>query len=83
MSIKNARIKLNRQGVVALLKSADVAADLEGRAQRIAASAGEGVEVRPVANRDRNVVFVSTATREARVAEAEHRALSKAIDAGR
>lgn len=83
MATKSARIEINRAGIVALLQSAEVAADLGARAERIAAAAGEGFEVDVTSNRDRAFAFVRTATREAREAEAEDRALASAIDAGR
>lgn len=83
MSIKGMRIKLNQAGIRALLGDSRTRADLAARGNRIAAAAGPGVEVRPETNRDRAVVFVTTATPEARKAEAEQRKLSKAIDAGR
>lgn len=85
MAAKSMRIELNRAGIVALLQSAEVAADLTGRGERIAAAAGgDGdFEVTTSTNRDRTVVFVRTATAKGRQAEAEDRALSRAIDAGR
>jgi len=79
----NVRLKLNRSGVVKLLQSQAVLDDLTERGERIAAAAGEGVEVRPAMNRDRVVVFVATASYEARRAEADDGALTRAIDAGR
>lgn len=83
MATQKIRIELNRDGVVALLQSAEVAADLAARGERIASAAGDGFEVKASTNRDRAVVFVSTETTEARRAEAEDRALTRAIDAGR
>lgn len=82
-TVKSVRVKLNRPGIIALLQSSEVAADLHERGERIAAAAGEGFEVRDDRNRDRSVTFVTTASREAREAEATDRALSRAIDAGR
>lgn len=83
MAAKSIRVKLNRDGVRALLASQDVADDLTKRGERIAAAAGEGFEVTTTRNRDRVVVFVRSTTHEARRAEAEDRALTHAIDAGR
>lgn len=79
------RIQLNSPGIVELLQSAAVQDDLAARGGRIAAAAGdaEDFEVAATMNRDRAVVFVRTATREGRAAEAEDRALTRAIDAGR
>lgn len=77
------RIQINSPGVVAVLSDPGVARDLAERGERIAAAAGDGFEVDATRNRDRSVVFVTTATTEARKAEAEDRALTRAIDAGR
>lgn len=81
--IKSVRIQLNQQGIRDLLKSQAVADSLEERGTRIAAAAGEGFEVTTTTNKDRVVTFVKTSTNEGRRAEGEHRALSRAIDAGR
>lgn len=77
------RIKVNRDGVRALLASAEVSSDLASRGKRIGEAAGDGFEVSVTRNRDRAVVFVRTASVEAMKAEAEDRALTFAIDAGR
>ena len=77
------RIEHNSKGFAALMKSNSVMSDIEARGARIAAAAGEGFEVNSTRNRDRSVVFVRTETTEARRAEAEDRALTRAIDAGR
>lgn len=77
------KIEINGSAVQALLRSEEVAADLEARGSRIAAAAGPGMEVSTVQGRDRVSVFVTTATTEARLAEAESRALTGSIDAGR
>lgn len=79
------RIKLNSAGVRAVLQSAGVKADLRRRADAIAAAAGgapdfeSGVSVVG----DRAMGYVRTATFEGRMAEARHRALTRALDAGR
>lgn len=85
MATKSMRIEVHSAAVVALLQGAELAADLAGRGERIAAAAGgDGdFEVTTTTNRDRTVVFVRTATAKGRQAEAEDRALSRAIDAGR
>lgn len=80
---KSMRIKLNKKGVIALLTSADVTADLASRGKKIADAAGEGVEVTTTRNKDRAVVFVRTETYEAKKGEATGRTLTRAIDAGR
>jgi len=80
---KSMRIKLNRDGVRALLASQELADNLSDRGERIAAAAGEGFEATTTKNRDRVVVFVTSETAEAKKAEAENRALTRALDAGR
>lgn len=77
------RLKLHTEGAVALLTDSKVQADLVARGSRIAAAAGDGIVVQAERGRDRSVVFVTTATHDARRAEAESRALTRAIDAGR
>lgn len=77
------RVVLNHDGIAELLKSAEVQADLEERGKRIAAAAGDGVEVERFVGQARARVIVRTATTEARLAEASDRALTRAIDAGR
>ena len=83
MTVQGFRLKLNKDGIVALLQSEEVQQDLAARGARIASAAGDGVEAELTKNRDRAVVFVRTETNEARKAEAEDRALTRAIDAGR
>lgn len=77
------RVRLNRQGMAALLKSSEVQADLTARAQRIAAAAGSGHEVTSMVGRTRARASVVTATHRARAREASRRSLTRAIDAGR
>ena len=76
-------IKLNSAGIRQLLKSPEMAAELERRAQAIADAAGDGhrVEVSETPTRARAVVI--TDSTEARIAEAKDRTLTRAIDAGR
>lgn len=84
------RLQLNSAGFAELMRSQEIQADLADRGRRIADAAsgsaegeGDDFEVDATTNRDRAVVFVRTATRQARLAEAEDRALSRAIYAGR
>jgi len=77
------RIELNSQGVRDLLRSQEVKADLEHRAAAIAARAGEGMEHDSRVGRARAHASVWTETPEAMRAEAQDRALTRAIDAGR
>jgi len=77
------RIVLNRKGMRQLLRSPEVLADLERRAERIAARAGDGMEPSAMVGKNRARASVITATHSARRAEATSRALTRAIDAGR
>jgi hypothetical protein len=77
------RIVLNRAGVKALLRSAEVQADLRRRGQAIASAAGVGHRVESQVGPNRARVAVITETPEAMVAEATERKLSRAVDAGR
>lgn len=76
-------VKLNRAGIEELLRSSGVAGDLEARAERIAAAAGEGFDHEVEIGPSRARAAVWTATRAARRAEASDRALTSAVDAGR
>lgn len=77
------RVVLNRKAIVQLLRSAEVRADLESRARRIADRAGEGFEVDSEAGTKRARASVRTVTYEAILAEAKHRKLTHALDAAR
>lgn len=83
MAVKGMRIKVNRDAIRKLLASQEVADNLTPRGERIAAAAGDGFEATTSKNRDRVVVFVTATTTEAKRAEAEDRALTRVIDAGR
>lgn len=80
------RIVLNSAAVRALLTSPEIQRDLAERAQRIADAAGgeaAGFETSSVVGSTRARASVITATAEAMVAEASHRTLTRALDAGR
>ena len=77
------RIELDKAGVGALLKSAEVKADVDRRARAIAAAAGDGMKASSWVGFDRARARVQTDSPEADRAEAEDRALTRAIDAGR
>lgn len=74
---------LDRHGIGQLLKSPEVRRDLERRARAIAAAAGPGHEVATETPGTRVRVTVTTATTQARLNEARHRSLTRAVDAGR
>lgn len=76
-------IRLTRSGPRQVRQSAGVLADVAARAQRIAAAAGPGMEANSQQGQTRARASVITATTEARLAEANNRALTRAIDAGR
>lgn len=80
---KKTKIKFNYAGFNEVRRSPEVAADLRARAERIASAAGEGFEVKATMNAGRAGAIVYADTMEAMVAEAEDKALSSAIDAGR
>jgi hypothetical protein len=77
------RIKLNSAGVRQLLRSSEVMADLDARARRVAAAAGEGHEVQLWVGRNRARATVRTATFGAMRAEASRQTLTRAVDAAR
>ncbi len=76
-------LKLNSRGMVDLLRSDSVRRDLHSRAQRIAATAGQGMAVDSEVSRTRARAWVWTDTFDAMVAEATDRRLTRSIDAGR
>ena len=80
------RLKVNRDGIRALLKAPAVQKDLDRRARAIAERAGgeaEGFVAEKSVSPDRASAQVSTTTYAARRREAEKRTLTRAIDAGR
>lgn len=79
------RVKINSAGAREILRSEKVRKDLERRARRMAEAAGgePDFEVESQVGSNRARASVRTATFEARKAEAERRALTRAIDAGR
>jgi hypothetical protein len=81
--VATTKIKINSESVKALLKSDEIKADLQRRAENITAAAGEGFEPDVNLYPLRWRASVRTTTFEARKAEAEDRALSRALDAGR
>jgi tRNA A37 threonylcarbamoyltransferase TsaD len=76
-------VQLHGRGIDILLKSKDVEDDLLRRAERIAAAAGPGMEASVIIGENRARASVITGTFAARLAEARHMALTRAIDAGR
>lgn len=81
--VRAVRIVLNRKGVGELLKSPEVEADLKRRGEAMANAAGEGFEADSEVGSRRARASVRTATREAAMAEAEDRTLTRSIDAAR
>jgi len=77
------QVEMNDEGVRALLKSAEVQADLKRRADAISSAAGDGFEVEENLTKERARAVVITRTDDAKRAEATGRALTKALDAGR
>ncbi|MEZ5380159.1 MAG: hypothetical protein R2754_00030 [Microthrixaceae bacterium] len=77
------RVKLNLSGFRKLRTDPAVVADLQKRADAIAAKAGPGHKAEASKGRTRAIGMVWTDTHEARLAEAHERRLARAIDAGR
>lgn len=78
-----ARIELNSQGVRELLKSNEIKADLQRRAEAIARAAGPGFIADSMVGPNRARASVGTTDIDSMRAEAEDRVLTRAIDAGR
>lgn len=76
-------LKLDSAEMRDLERSQGVLDDLLARAERVAESAGDGMEFDGHIGKDRARANVWTATFDARLAEAHHRALTRAIDAAR
>lgn len=76
-------VKINRAGVRALLTGPEMQADLARRAAAIAEAAGEGMVADAGVTGSRARAAVITQSVEAMRAEAEDRALTRALDAGR
>jgi predicted GIY-YIG superfamily endonuclease len=81
------RLKLNSSEIRKMLRGegqyAGIAADLNRRAKNIAKAAGDGMEVDSDVGPNRARASVRTATPEAMRREAQQKALTRAIDAGR
>jgi hypothetical protein len=75
-----------KTGYREFMRQAAVLAALESSGEAIASAAGEGVEVESQSrsgSRNTPRVAVFTETAEAKVNEAKHRSLTRALDAGR
>lgn len=79
----SARVQLDSKGIEQLLRSPEVVKDLERRAAAVAAAAGPGMRSGAYQGRDRARARVWTGSAAAKRAEAESRALTRAIDAAR
>lgn len=79
------RIEWNLAAFRAIRTDPAIVADLQDRAERIAAAAGPGheVAVTTTGGRGRARASIVTATFEARMSESENMTLTSAIDAGR
>jgi hypothetical protein len=76
--------KMNDSGLRAFLTSAPVRNDMLARGRRIQIAAGGAPDFALYdGTSDRAIAAVVTATHQGRQAEATHRALTRAIDAGR
>lgn len=83
MSRYGIRIELDHDGIAELLNSAAIASECEQAAQAIADRAGDGFEVsgpwKAGFGGGRVAYSVKTATDEARMAESQEQALSRAV----
>ena len=77
------RIKWNIKGFEELRRAPGVAADIDSRAARVAAAAGDGYESSPYRGSGRHRASVMTKTPKAMVNNAKHNTLLRALDAGR
>lgn len=77
------KIKWNIDAFRELRHSPGVAADIDGRAARIAAAAGPGYESSPYRGANRHRASVITTSAKAAASERKHGKLLRAIDAGR
>ena len=77
------RIRINPRGVRKILRSREVQNDLDKRAKAIARQAGDGFMASSMKGRNRARASVITDSYDARKAEADDRALTRSIDAGR
>lgn len=77
------RIEMNSKAIGDLLKSPEIQADLQSRADKIAAAAGEGMLATVKVGMTRARASIITDTIAAKRAEAKDRALTRALDAGR
>jgi len=77
------KVVLNGSGVRELLRSSDVLADLERRAQAIASQAGPHFAVATEIGANRARAVVHSIDYDGALAEAHDRTLTRAIDAGR
>ena len=87
MAAKLQSLKVNKAGIIALLKDPGVAADLARRGAAIHAALptdnGEEWSVSSYTGFDRAATIVKTANMAAKRAAAEDHAIQRAIDAGR
>jgi len=80
---RTVRVEMNDKGARELLNSAGIRADLLRRAERIAATAGPGMEASVQEGPRRARASVVTGTFDAILSEATDRSLTRAVDAGR
>ena len=77
------KVKINSAGARAVLKSAGVQADLDARADRIAAAAGSGYEASTYPWRTRGRSSVITGNGAAMRDNSRNQTLLRAVNAGR
>lgn len=83
MADSQVKIKLDDRGMKTIKRLPEIAADIEKRTRKVAAAAGPGMRSKVSQGRDRVRGTVWTGTYAAKKAEAEDRALTRALDAAR
>lgn len=76
------KFELNSKGVVELLKSSEMQANLAKRGGSVASTAGNGYEAEAVMSGDRAKVFVSAKTAGARRDNLKNNTLLKSLSSG-
>jgi hypothetical protein len=77
------RLVLDSKAIEKILSSPEMARELKRRGDAVARAAGSGMRSNVVQTGDRKRVNVWTGTAAAKKAEAENRALTRALDAAR
>ncbi len=77
------QVKVHRRALRQLLRSREVLDDLAARAERVAEAAGPGMVASAQTGKVRARASVITGDADAMLAEADHKMLTRAVDAAR